>query len=307
MRAAAKSPSTRRPTAQRERVAPTAGSLAIHRAAHGPQSVQVGQTWSDLSAVQQRLRDWEGAARSAQRAAVLLARHYGRENPRYAMALANLATVRTEQQRYPEAVALLEEVVRIDRQSFGAASPRETGHRNSLGWAYLQLKRLDEAERQFELAHAAAVRAQGPDHTDAAWPLRGLAAVEIERGRPQAALRHVERSLALRRRVHGPIHWEIAMSYNDLAEVAVLERDLEAEEGYRRRALEISRQVYKADHPDLALAAAQLGEVLCKQGGSDRAEGRALLTEAIGLRRAAGAAQADLAGWRRSQERCGAG
>ncbi len=275
-------------------------ALAIAREAHGPESPQVGQMLSDLSAVQERLLDWTGVERSATRAAAILARHYGRENSRYAMALANLATVRSAQKRYPEAIALLEEVVRIDRKTFGEAYPRETHHRTRLGWAHLRLRHLAASRREFERALAVVVQLNGPDHIDTTWPLRGLAAVEIELGRKAAARRHFERSLAVRERVHGPKHWEIAMSYEDLATVADDDR---GEEDNRRRALEIYRQVYEKSHPDVARAAAWLGEVVCRRGGAE--EGASLLREAIGLRQAtAGAGNADLADWRRAVEGC---
>lgn len=275
-------------------------ALAIAREAHGPESAQVGQMLSDLSAVQERLLDWQGVERSSERAAAILARHYGRENSRYAMALANLARVRSAQKRYPEAIALLEEVLRIDRKTFGEAAPRETHHRTRLGWSHLHLRHLAAATREFERALAVVIRQNGPDHIDTTWPLRGLAAVEIELGRKAAARRHFERSLAVRERVHGPLHWEIAMSYEDLAEVA---EDEQGEEDNRRRALEIYRQVYDKNHPDVARAAAWLGEVVCRRGGAE--EGTSLLTEAIGLRQAtAGENDADLADWRRSLEGC---
>ena len=275
-------------------------AIAIAREAHGPESAQEGQMLSDLSAVQERLLDWNGAERSAGRAATILARHYGRENSRYAMALANLATVRSSQKRYPEAIALLEEVLRIDRKTFGEASPRETHHRTRLGWSHLRLRHYAAARREFERALAVVIQQNGPDHIDTTWPLRGLAAVEIELGRKAAARRHFERSLAVRRQVHGPVHWEIAMSYEDLAEVA---DDDQGEEDNRRRALEIYRQVYDKSHPDVARAAAWLGEVVCRRGGAE--EGTELLSEAIGLRqKTAGEGDADLAEWRRTLEVC---
>ncbi len=281
-------------------------AIKIEQAARGPESALLGRFLSDLSIVNQRLQDWEGAARAAERAVALLGRHYGRENPKYASALANLASLRQQQNRHEEAVALLQEAIRIEQKALGEAFSGESAERSVLGWSYIELHRLDEARREFERALAAAIRDKGPDHADVARPLRGLAAVEMELGRLDAARRHIERALAVRERAHGPVHWEVAVSIADLAELAILAGDRQAEESHRRRALAVSRQVYDADHPNLALAVALLGEVLCRQNGNQ--EGIALLSEAITLRqKKAGAGDAILTGWSRARDACKGG
>jgi len=65
----------------------------------------------------------------------------------------------------------------------------------------------------------------------------------------------------------------------------------------------VLRQVHEKTHPKVAEAAARLGDFLCGRRQAD--EGRKLLSEAITLRQqSAGAADADLAAWRRSRDAC---
>lgn len=211
------------------------------------------------------------------------------------------------QGRLVEAAELQMKVIEIHQKTFGPSYSREMSHRNTLGWIYLELRRHDEARREFELALAASLREYGPVHSNHAFPMRGLAAVEIAAGRPDLARSQVERVLALRRQIHGPMHWEVATALDDLAEVAKHQKDWRAEKDFLRQSLDICRRVHDAAHPELARAASRLGDALCRHAGSKGSqEGRALLTEAIALReKAAGAKDADLAGWRAARAACG--
>jgi serine/threonine-protein kinase len=281
-------------------------SVRISTAAYGPESAPVGRVLGNLGLVLERLEDWDGAARAAEQSLAIFRKVYGPRSPRYARGLVNLANVRTHQKRTEEAVALLRQAIDIHQKALGEGYPGESNLYNYLAWAYHDLGRYGDARRGFERAIAAAVREKGPAHTDAAWPMRGLAAVELARGRPEAARREYERALALRERAHGPVHWEVAQSLDDIATAAGEQGDVATQEAFLRRALAMLRQVHETSHPKVAEEAARLGEFLCGYGKAG--EGRELLTEAIAVReRTAGAEDEDLPTWRRSRDACKAG
>jgi serine/threonine-protein kinase len=278
-------------------------SVRISTAAYGPESAPVGRGLGNLGLVLERLEDWDGAARAAGQSLAIFRKVYGPRSPRYARGLVNLANLRTHQHRTEEAVVLLRQAIDIHQKALGEGYPGESTLYNYLAWAYHDLGRYDDARRGFERAIAAAVREKGPAHADAAWPMRGLAAVELAQGRPAAARRDYERALALRERAHGPVHWEVAQSLDDIAKAAGRQGDVAAQEAFLRRALTMLRQVHATSHPKVAEAAARLGDFLCGRG--EASEGRKLLSEAITLRQTtAGAGDADLIAWRRSRDAC---
>lgn len=281
-------------------------ALAITRKVKGPESTAEGRYLNDLSAVQQRLEDWNGAGQSAERAAVILAKRLGEASPGYATALSNLAQVRLNQGRAAEAADLEARVIRTNQKVFGGSGsyPREYIHRNMLGWMYLDLKRYDEARHEFELSLAASAHENGPTSASNAYPMNGLASVDLATGRLDRARRQAEEALALREKAYGPKHVDVARSLDDVAEIAGKQEDYTAEEACLRRGLAICRESYEADHPELARATSRLGGALCRKRGSE--EGRKLLAEAIRLReKAAGAQDKDLPAWRKALADCG--
>lgn len=278
-------------------------ALRIHRAVHGPESIQVGRALGHLGLVLERLEDLEGAARVTEQSLAILRKVYGSHSPRYARGLVNLASLWTHQNRIEDSVVLLQQAIDIHQKVFGEHYAGESILYNHLAWGYHDLGRYDDARREFERAIAAAVHEKGPAHPDAAWPMRGLAAVELSQGRPAAARRGYERALALRERAHGPLHWEVAQSLEDVATVAGQQGDVIAQEALLRRALAVRRQVHETSHPKVGEAAARLGEFLCEHGKAG--EGKVLLTEGLGLlQKTASPGDADVAGWRRSRDAC---
>ncbi|HEV8580275.1 MAG TPA: serine/threonine-protein kinase [Thermoanaerobaculia bacterium] len=278
-------------------------AVEIYTAIEGPESAELGRTLGNLGLVLERMEDWDGAAKAHEQALAIFSKVYGTASPRYADGLSNLGNLRSHQQRYEEAVALLRQANVTNEKALGKDYAGASNLHNYLAWAYHDLERYDEARREFELAIAAAIHEKGPAHTDAAWPIRGLAFVALKAGRPAEARREFERALALRERAYGPMHWEVAQSLYDVAMAAGEQGDVAAQESYLRRAVTVRRQVHEKNHPKVAEAAAWLGEFLCGHRKAD--EGKRLLSEAIALREANGPQDdKDLVNWRRILAGC---
>jgi eukaryotic-like serine/threonine-protein kinase len=243
---------------------------------------EYAQAVGDLGLVLQRLNDWEGAEQAHRRSYAILMGLYGRDSPRAAVGLGNLAEVLTHFGRLSEARVALEEVIRVNRNTFGSEGFRaESVLRNSLAYVHLDAGDLAAARAEFRRAVKAAERYPGRGPVDAAWPMRGLAQVELRLGDLAAAEAIYERALAVRRRFWGAQHWEVAQSVSDLASVAGRRGNEARQQQLLREALVIRRAVHPTPHLDLARAVITLGEFLCTHDAID--EGTSLLREGLEL------------------------
>ncbi|MEP7009653.1 MAG: serine/threonine-protein kinase [Acidobacteriota bacterium] len=284
-------------------------SLSILAETFGPESGESGKAWGNYGLLLFRMDDWKGAAAATERCLAIFAKVYGRESPRYAATLVNLAEVRGKQRRYPEALRAIQESIQLSERIFGKGYVAETIHRNVLGWTYMDLHRPLDAKIEFEHAIEAALKRYGR-HPTTAWPMRGLAEVELALHRPQAARDQYERALRIRLETRGENHWEVAQSLNDMAEVEGRLHHPDARESYLRRALAVRRAVHEPTHPDLARAVARLGEFLCTEKATpiSATEGRGLLDQALTLVANAGESSRpdgeQIAEWRATRVKC---
>ncbi|HEV7670838.1 MAG TPA: serine/threonine-protein kinase [Thermoanaerobaculia bacterium] len=285
-------------------------SLSILAETFGPMSGESGKAWGNYGLLLFRMDDWRASAAATERCLAIFAQVYGRESPRYAATLVNLAEVREKQGRYPEALKAIQESIRLSEKISGKGYVAESIHRNVLGWTYMDLHRPLAARPEFERSIEAALQRYGR-HPTAAWPMRGLAEVELALHHPQAARDHYERALRIRLETRGENHWEVAQSLGDMAYVEGRLHHPAAEESYLRRALAVRRAVHDPTHPDLARAVARLGEFLCtgKATETSATEGRDLLDQALAL--AAGAGKSSLfdaeevVEWTATRAKCG--
>ena len=260
----------------------------------------------DLGLVLERVEDWTGAERAHRRSYEILCRLFGKDSPRAAVSLANLASTLDQLGRDEEAIAALEEALRVNQKAFGGGGfPGESIIRNSLAWQFLDAGRPLAAQVEFRRSVAAAQRERGPGHSDVAWPMRGLAEAELAMGQLAAARATYDEALALRTKFHGRQHWEVAQSLVDLAGIAARLHDAEAEGDSLREALAIRRAVLPASHPDLARSVIALGQFLCDH--RQPAEGAALLGEGLALAAAAPGLAAETERAQATQSTCAAG
>ncbi len=283
-------------------------SLSILAGTLGPESGESGKAWGNYGLLLFRMDDWQGAAAATEKSLAVFAKAYGRESARYAASLVNLAEIRQKQGSFPEALRAVEESIRLSERIHGKGYVGESIHRNVLGWVYMDLDRPRDARVAFQQSVDAALKRYGR-HPTAAWPMRGLAAVEIALRHPEAARAQYQKALEIRLETRGEKHWEVAQSYGDLADIEERLRHPAAQESHLRRALAIRREVHDPSHPDLARAEARLGELLCAGAERRKREGRALLDRAIGLAaRAEGTVRPDaeeIEEWRAARTRCG--
>ena len=138
------------------------------------------------------------------RALALLEEVWGGEHPETAVALHNLAGLRSAQERYEEAETLYARAARIYAEAFGPDDPRAAGEYYWLGQCLFREGKYEEAERAYLDALARLERALGPDDASLAEPLLRLGHLRYYVGRYAEAEAPFARALRLRERAHGP-------------------------------------------------------------------------------------------------------
>jgi tetratricopeptide (TPR) repeat protein/predicted Ser/Thr protein kinase len=194
-----------------------------------------------------------------------------------------LAALRTDQGRYDEALALLDEAdaaLRGDPQAPAELRSRERYQRGELA---LRQGRFAEAEAPLREALALRRRLHGEPSREVAEALTALASVERDRGHLDQAQESYARALAmLEARNTDP--WSRAKLKNNLAVVAGDRGDFAGAEVHMREALELLRAAVGDDHVLVAVGLGNVGSMLSRRGA--HAEAEPLLARAHEIRRA---------------------
>ena len=133
--------------------------------------------------------------------------------------------------------------------------------------SYLQRRAYYALARPlFERALAIGERALGPEHSDTARALNGMAWLLRDQRQLVAARALPERALAIREKVLGPDHPDTAHSLGSLGVLLVDQGELTAARPLHERALAIREKVLGPDHPDTARSLNHLAWLLRKQG-----------------------------------------
>jgi tetratricopeptide (TPR) repeat protein len=210
----------------------------------------------------------EYAEAKARYAAALAIREaaLGREHPRVAALLNNLAIVHARLGEYEQAKARGEQGLAVAERALGPDHPDVALALTNLGNVYADLGELDTAKRHYERALAIWEHALGPEHPHVAMALNNLGIVYMDLGQPSEAKLRYERALTIWEQTLGPDHPDLAASLNNLGNVYLELDELDAGKAQFERALAIAEPALGPDHPELAYSLQGLGTVARRSG-----------------------------------------
>jgi len=137
--------------------------------------------------------------------------------------------------------------------------------RQGLGIAYYMAGRLDDAEREFEVAYATSMSVHGPDHPSQSIMLGALAAICYSRDRGAQCIDPFERAYRSVVAARGPDHPSVGDYANNLA-LALLAAGRGSEaEPLANDAIRI-REAAGSEHPGIAASHRILGRVAQQRG-----------------------------------------
>jgi nephrocystin-3 len=187
---------------------------------------------------------------------------FGRDHPRVAILLNNLATLLHDTNRLSEAEPLYRRALAIDGAFFGPDHHRVTGDLVTLATLLKDTNRLSEAEPLYRRALAIDEASFGPAHHRVAGDLNDLAALLQGTNRLSEAEPLMRRALAIDEASLGPDHPLVARDLNNLATLLKDTNRLSEAEPLIRRALEIWEASVGPDHPKVAIALSNLVALL---------------------------------------------
>jgi serine/threonine protein kinase/tetratricopeptide (TPR) repeat protein len=237
---------------------------------------------TSIGGTQQDLAAYEASERMLVPAVAEARARYGAD-PKTADALYQLAILRREQGRYPEAESLLREVLEIRTKRLGAGSAQVASTMGDVAVVLAIQNKLAEAEALLRDAVARSVKAGATETRDHAALLNNLALTLRREGKLAEAEATYREALAIAKRVLGDSHWDVAVFLGNLALVLRNEgKPVEAEAMYRE-ALALSRKILGDVHPNVAANLNGLATALRDQGRY--AEAEPLLRESLAMMR----------------------
>jgi CHAT domain-containing protein/tetratricopeptide (TPR) repeat protein len=228
-------------------------ALAIKEKHFGVESAELVHTLNDIAAPLHfnlnRLREAEPILK---RVLAIQEKLNGREHPKVASALNNLAFLYTDLNQWEIAEQLLRRALFMQQKLLAPQHADIALTLNNLSVLYAKMGSFSEAEPLIRQALAIRVKELGPDSPAVILSMSNLARILNEQGRHTEAEAIYGRVLAIRERTFGPEHKDVATSLVDLAATLFyLERDSEAER-LDRRALAIVEKTLGPDHLQVA-------------------------------------------------------
>jgi eukaryotic-like serine/threonine-protein kinase len=155
----------------------------------------------------------------------------------------------------------------LRRQHFPADHPDVAHSLAHMGWSKLRLREFPAAAEYFREAASIQRPALGPEHSEVANSLHGLALALNGMGRVDEGLRYLEEAQAIRAKAWGgEPHAEVANGLNDMAILLRERGDFAAAERTLLDALAMRRGILGQGHPDIGKSALHLALLLHKMG-----------------------------------------
>lgn len=172
-------------------------------------------------------------------------RHHGEQHKDAVDMRNRLVRVRIAQTRFPEALVLARDVVRLGAQLDGPDSPLQAMRLSNLAVVLLRTRGpadLREARSVLERSLVILERARGPEHASLLFPLNTLGDLLRDATDFDAALPLYQRAAQLAARTLGPEHPRYAVALNRLGDVLHRMERLDEAEQSLRQALAIQQQ-----------------------------------------------------------------
>jgi len=206
---------------------------------------------------------------------------YGREHPKVATALNNLAQLLKATNRLTEAEPLMLRALAIDEASYGGEHPNVATDLNNLAALLHATNRFAEAELLMRRAMAIDETSYGSDHPKMAIRHNNLAQLLMDTNRLAEAEPLMRLALAIDEASYDNDHPNVATDLNNLAGLLQATNRLAEAEPLMLRALAIDEASYANDHPNVARDLNNLALLL--QNTNRLVEAEPLMRRVVGI------------------------
>jgi non-specific serine/threonine protein kinase/serine/threonine-protein kinase len=198
-------------------------------------------------------------------------KHLEANDPLRSEALAQLADVLVQLERYSEAERLCDEAMVADRKRGAEGSASLARSLDTLGRAYFFSNDLSVAEQTLRAALALHQRVSGQHSASTAQALANLAAVVYQSGRIGEAFGLFTEALPVYREVYGAEHPEVAVVLHNMGDAALMLGRIDEAEPLLRQALVMLEKFKGASHDDIVAPLNLLAMIDGYTGHLDRA------------------------------------
>ncbi len=139
-------------------------ALIISTSVLGAEHPNVGIQLNNIARAKRDLGDLIGAEQGYREALDIWLAAFNEDHPYHAHGYSNLGTVIVSQNRYRDALPLLEEAYRIRKKLLPEANPELANTMSILGYCLFKLERAEEAENLLKPAHATLLNTLGEEH-----------------------------------------------------------------------------------------------------------------------------------------------
>ncbi len=266
-------------------------SLAIRKATHGHNSLQVAESLEDLALLRREVGDVKGVEQLMRRALEIHRSLGSTHDTEYAIALNNLGRFLDQAGRAAEAEPLFREALELKIRLQGRYHEDVSEGLVNLALNLEVQGKTVEAERLQREALAMRLDLLGEVHPDVAKSLNNLAALLSDKGEFVEAEQLYLRSLKVRRKVFGKNDRTVARTLNNLGFLEQQRGLPDKAELFYRQAIEIYEQLKLPRHFERGVYLRNLASVLVELDRPQEAE--PLVRMAIGILR-----EAETAPWR---------
>jgi len=248
-------------------------ALAMSRAVHGEESVNVAACYQNQAVLEQIWKQNYVLAEELARKELRIRRAIdGGDSMDTASALDNLGIFIMLQGRLDEAAPLIEEAVALTRKLGGDHHPELARALENLGNVYFLRGDYDRTLEVLEEVLAMRREVLGDDSPAVARSLTNLGAVQHRSGNPEAAVTTLRDAADRMERAYGPDHSDVASTRRSLGWALTSSGDLEGAEAEHRAALAIARRAFPSGGAALAGYQQALGRLLVTRGRFAEAE-----------------------------------
>lgn len=247
-------------------------TLTILEKLDSPDPSELASAYSVLGNIASDRDDDEGCIRFSLKGIAVLEQHFGREHPRVATELGNLASSYIVLHRFDEAKQALDRGLQIAVKTYGWDNPLTVQTMGITSWLYSEQGKYSDAINWNRRALAGAERVFGPDHPHVAYYLDALGDIYTMQFRPEDALPLFQRSYNVRRKSLGPNNPDLERSLRMLAQTHTWLRQYEQAEKQLLEAIRIHEAYFGPDHVEQRFNYVHLGELYVAQERYDEAE-----------------------------------
>ncbi len=242
--------------------------LRRHRSSEDP---EVARALSALGRVHENAGKYPDAIRELEEAVRLQSRRPDTLAD-LSQSLTELANCYFYTAQYPQADALNQRALAIDRRLYGPRHPHVADDLINLGAVQFEGGHYVEAERWNREALEIMRGWYGPDHPETASAETILARSLVKLARRDEARTLLVAALATQERVYGPVHPRVASTLNELGLIARDQGRLDEASADFGRMADIYEKVHHGKHYVIGVALSNLADVEQRRGRSERAQ-----------------------------------